>query len=91
MPLVIYSMRFYALALLASYALADENVISDLSPGQPVQKVERIEVKGRSEQAERHESTAAKTVITGADIIRYGDSSLADVMKRLPGISIRGV
>ena len=84
-------MRFSAFALLASYALADEAVLSDLSPGQPVQKVERIEVKGRSEQAERHESTAAKTVITGADIIRYGDSSLADVMKRLPGISIRGV
>lgn len=42
------------------------------------------------ETQERRQSTAAKIVIGREEIDRFGDSSLADVLKRLPGITVGG-
>lgn len=77
--------------LIALHGMAEEPVIVSSEPKGQVQKVQRVEVRGVKDGDDRRESTAAKTVILGADIVRYGDSSLADVLKRLPGISVRGV
>lgn len=38
----------------------------------------------------RRDDTTTKIVVTQEDIRRYGDSSLADVLKRQPGISVVG-
>jgi outer membrane receptor for ferrienterochelin and colicins len=90
-------MRFFTstpcalFCLIALHAIAEEAVIDLAEPKGAVQKVQRVEVRGVKDIDDRRESTAAKTVILGADIVRYGDTSLADVLKRLPGISVRGV
>ena len=42
------------------------------------------------ETAERRNSTASKIVIGRDEIDRFGDSSLGDVLKRLPGVTIQG-
>jgi iron complex outermembrane receptor protein len=39
---------------------------------------------------ERRNSTVAKIVIGRDEIERFGDSTLGDVLKRLPGVTIRG-
>src|SRR5450755_3465137 len=39
---------------------------------------------------ERRNSTAAKIVIDRDEIDRFGDSTLGDVLKRLPGVTIQG-
>ena len=39
---------------------------------------------------ERRQSTAAKIVIGREEIDRFGDSTLGDVLKRLPGVTIQG-
>ena len=39
---------------------------------------------------ERRNSTAAKIIIGRDEIDRYGDSTLGDVLKRLPGVTIQG-
>lgn len=55
------------------------------------QKLERVEVEGRaSDDAIRRASTASKIVITREEIDRYGDSTLGEVIKRLPGVTTGG-
>ncbi len=39
---------------------------------------------------ERRQSTAAKIIIGRDEIDRFGDSTLGDVLKRLPGVTIQG-
>lgn len=55
---------------------------------QPLQKVE---LKGQREYDERRQDTATKIVVTQEEIARFGDSSVSDVLKRLPGVTIGGV
>jgi outer membrane receptor for ferrienterochelin and colicins len=51
----------------------------------------RIEVTGqRDATGERRNSSAAKIIITREDIEQYGDTSLGDVMRRLPGVTTGG-
>jgi iron complex outermembrane receptor protein len=58
------------------------------APGQPLEQIEETGVKSDADQ--RRESTAAKIVIGREEIERFGDSTLDEVLKRLPGISIVG-
>lgn len=54
-------------------------------------KLERVEVTGRRDETEqRRLSTAAKIVIGRDEIEQFGDMTLADVLKRLPSITIGG-
>jgi outer membrane receptor protein involved in Fe transport len=50
---------------------------------------QQVQITGtRAEQRQRETTTAI--VINHADIVRQGDQTLADVLKRLPGVSITG-
>ncbi|MDY7537034.1 TonB-dependent receptor [Undibacterium sp. RTI2.1] len=55
------------------------------------EQIQKVEVSGAKGYDERRQDTATKIVVTQEDIIRYGDSTIADVLKRLPGITIGGV
>ena len=55
------------------------------------QNLERGEVVGtKSDADKRRESTAAKIVVGREEIERFGDSTLDEVLKRLPSVSIVG-
>ncbi len=57
----------------------------------PDQEIDRTEIYGtRSDNEQRRLSTAAKIVVGREEIERYGDSTLDEVLKRLPGVSIQG-
>jgi outer membrane receptor for ferrienterochelin and colicins len=48
-------------------------------------------IGGRADDTQqRRESTAAKIVIGRDEIDRFGDSTLGDVLKRLPGVTLQG-
>ncbi len=54
---------------------------------------QRVEITGErsgSEMQERRQSTVAKTVIGREEIERFGDASLGEVLKRLPGVTLDG-
>ncbi len=53
---------------------------------------QRVEVTGgrETDEDQRRQATAAKIVISRDEILRHGDASLADVMKRLPGVTTSG-
>jgi iron complex outermembrane receptor protein len=76
---------------------------SDAPPAQPAQpaapgakpespaKVDAISVEQRrTSTSERRDSTAAKIVIGREEIEQYGDTNLADVLRRLPGVTQQG-
>jgi outer membrane receptor for ferrienterochelin and colicin len=42
----------------------------------------------RSEYDPRRDDTATKIVVTQEEIARYGDTSVVDVLKRVPGITV---
>jgi len=62
------------------------------SPEAPTVQLEQVEIRGRTrtETDIRRESTAAKTVVGREELERYGDGSVADVLKRLPGVTVGG-
>jgi outer membrane receptor for ferrienterochelin and colicins len=80
------------------FAQAQETPPVPSSPVQPVQaapatgeKLDRIEVNAKRDvTAERRFSTAAKIVIGREEIEQFGDMTLADVMKRLPSVTVAG-
>jgi len=55
-------------------------------------KLERVEVTGSrgSDSEERRQSTAAKIVVGRDEIERYGDSTVGELLKRLPGVTMQG-
>ena len=54
-------------------------------------ELKRVEISGSaSTTTERRQSTAAKIVVGREEIEQFGDSSLADVLKRLPSVTIGG-
>jgi iron complex outermembrane receptor protein len=63
----------------------------DNTSGKEVPSLGRVEVIGSSNDTEqRRASTAAKIIIGKEDIERFGDSSVSEVLKRLPGVTTGG-
>ena len=62
------------------------------APTTPVQDMGRVEIKSnRDNDTEvRRQSTAAKIVIGREELDKQGDSTLGEVLKRLPGVTIQG-
>ncbi|MFZ6870706.1 TonB-dependent receptor plug domain-containing protein [Undibacterium sp. Di27W] len=54
-------------------------------------KIQKVEVQGTRNYDERRQDTATKIVVTQEDIVRYGDTTISEVLKRLPGVTIGGV
>ena len=58
----------------------------------PEQKIQQIEVKGNVQSYDdRRNDTATKIVVTQEEILKNGDTSIGEVLKRLPGITLGGV
>ena len=49
-----------------------------------------VEIRANRETEERRQSTAAKIVVGREEIERYGDSTLGELFKRLPGVTTSG-
>ncbi|MFN3304345.1 MAG: TonB-dependent receptor plug domain-containing protein [Roseateles sp.] len=57
----------------------------------PSEQLQRVEVSGTaSDESIRRASTASKIVITREEIDRFGDSTVGEVLKRLPGVTTGG-
>jgi iron complex outermembrane receptor protein len=60
-------------------------------PDARAERLRRVEVDGKaSDESIRRASTASKIVITREEIDRFGDSTLGEVIKRLPGVTTGG-
>lgn len=53
------------------------------------QKMQTVEVKGNAQAYDpRRDDTATKIVVNQEEIVKYGDTSVTDVLKRVPGITV---
>ncbi len=81
------------LTLLAGAAAAQDvpGAPGDPAP-RPGARIERIEITARpqSDTELRRRAPVARQVYGREEIDKYGDTSVADVLKRLPGVSIQG-
>jgi outer membrane receptor for ferrienterochelin and colicins len=76
---------------------AKTDVKSDDKPAEPAkerdkkapEKIETIEVKSSASDARQYD-TATKIVVTSDEIKKYGDTQIADVLKRVPGVTVTG-
>ncbi|MBB4846082.1 iron complex outermembrane receptor protein [Paucibacter oligotrophus] len=60
-------------------------------PAAKPEQLDRVEVEGRaSDEAQRRASTASKIIIGREEIERFGDSTVGEVLKRLPGVTTGG-
>jgi outer membrane receptor protein involved in Fe transport len=59
---------------------------------QPAAPIQQVEVKGTAASYDaRRNDTATKIVVTQDEILRNGDTTIGEVLKRLPGVTIGGV
>ena len=60
-------------------------------PARTPEQLQRVEVSGPpSDEATRRASTASKIVFGREEIERFGDASIGEVLKRLPGVTTGG-
>jgi iron complex outermembrane receptor protein len=73
-------------------AAAQPTTAPGVKAGEAKHDLEPVQVTGSraDDIQERRNSTAAKIVIGRDEIDRFGDSTLGDVLKRLPGVTIQG-
>lgn len=50
----------------------------------------RVEITGAATGDDGRDATASRVVVSRADIVRFGDSSVTDVLRRVPGITVVG-
>lgn len=77
-------------ALVPAFAFAQAAPTPSAPPPAEARKLEKIEVIAPDDVSERRESTAARIVVNRDEIQKYGDTTVLDVMKRLPGVTVRG-
>src|SRR5687768_12500769 len=53
------------------------------------EKIQSVEVKGSTADHDpRRDDTASKTVLHSAEIMKFGDTNVFDVLKRAPGVTV---
>jgi outer membrane receptor protein involved in Fe transport len=63
-------------------------VSKDARPAGDV-KVQQVEVTGKAEAYDpRRDDTASKIVVNHDEIVKYGDTNVLDVLKRVPGVTV---
>jgi outer membrane receptor for ferrienterochelin and colicins len=71
---------------------ASAPTITPATPPEPAARLEPVEVRGtnNNDTQLRRASTAAKITIGRDEIERFGDSTVGDLLKRLPGVTLQG-
>jgi outer membrane receptor protein involved in Fe transport len=52
--------------------------------------IARVEVKAAGALQQRREDTAGRLVVSRDEILRYGDATVADTLRRQPGVTVNG-
>jgi outer membrane receptor for ferrienterochelin and colicins len=79
-----------ALAQQAAPAAAAPMVTPKATPAAP-DTMQKVEVKGSVDAYDaRRDDTASKIVLNHEEIVKYGDTNVLDVLKRLPGVTVAG-
>lgn len=74
------------LTLIAAAVLSATHAMADEKEAEPIQKVE---VKAAADTYNpRRDDTASKIIVNSDELKRYGDTSIGDALKRVPGVTV---
>lgn len=65
-----------------------QNPIKQEVPAAKKPEPQRVEVQARSENVLARQEAAAKTIISTADLVKFGDNNVLDAMRRVPGVQV---
>jgi outer membrane receptor for ferrienterochelin and colicins len=78
--------------MIAAQAAGQQQQFAPASAEKPAPPIQKVEVKGAAASYDaRRNDTATKIVVTQEEILRNGDTTIGDVLKRLPGVTVGGV
>jgi outer membrane receptor protein involved in Fe transport len=64
-------------------------VSKEQTPAGDAKTMQQVEVKGAANAYDpRRDDTASKIVVNNEEIVKYGDTNVLDVLKRVPGVTI---
>jgi outer membrane receptor protein involved in Fe transport len=76
-------------AVMAPVHAQQAPVSLDARPADASQKIQQVEVKGAAAAYDpRRDDTASKIVVNNEEIVKYGDTNVLDVLKRVPGVTV---
>ena len=76
-------------AVMAPVHAQQAPVSTDNKPLEASPKIQQVEVKGAAAAYDpRRDDTASKIVVNNEEIVKYGDTNVLDVLKRVPGVTI---
>lgn len=92
-----FRLTIVAAALATTMAAHAQQAVEAVAvkPTAPLRKAEeaiqKVEVRGAADAYDpRRDDTASKIVLNHEEIVKYGDTSVLDVLKRLPGVTVSG-
>lgn len=77
-----------AAVLSATFPTQAQQVVAGKPSEEAKQPVAEVNIVGQYDP--RRDDTASKIVMTRDEILKYGDTNILDVMKRLPGVTVSG-
>ncbi|WP_374583321.1 TonB-dependent receptor plug domain-containing protein [Pseudoduganella sp.] len=84
-------MKKIALPLLLIVQALNTAYAQEQATPAPEKVMPKVEVKGSAAMDIRRNDTATKIVVTQEEILKNGDTSIGEVLKRLPGVTVDGV
>ena len=80
-----------SIGLSAAPAHAEQSTVSKDAKADKVQQTQQVEVKGALASYDpRRDDTAAKIVVSHDELVKFGDTSVLDALKRVPGVTVSG-
>ncbi len=68
----------------------DSRTTNPSAPQRPSTELKPVEIRASSDTEQRRLSTAAKIIVGREDIELHGDTSMGELLKRLPGVTVQG-
>jgi len=80
------------IALIAAPALAvAQSAEPQPKPAEAPKQLDRVEIKAQTTDEDRRRASSASKIVVGREEIeRFGDSTVGEVLKRLPGVTLGG-
>ncbi len=78
--------------MIAAHAAGQQDVTGTPPADKAKEPIQKVEVKGAAASYDaRRNDTATKIVVSQEEILRNGDTTIGEVLKRLPGVTVGGV
>lgn len=77
-----------AVSAQAQQATDTQTQVKQEVPAAKKPEPQRVEVQARAEVQLARQDAAAKTIISTADLVKFGDNNVLDAMRRVPGVQV---